>query len=84
MASIGPATGHMAIMLVAFMVVIMPIFSYISERIGYQGVFLALAVTVSVGALTILFLPDQPNKELEEKVSGIDMGAETIILSVAV
>ncbi len=75
--------GHMTIMLVAFMVVIMPIFSRISERFGYQGVFLALAVTVSVGALSILFLPDQPNEELEEKVPGIDTGTETNLLSVA-
>jgi len=76
-------SGHLTIMLVAFMVVIMPIFARISERFGYQGVFLALAATVAIGALSILFLPDRPNEQLEKESAGIDLGTDRILLSTA-
>ncbi len=76
-------SGHMTIMLVAFMVIIMPIFSRISESFGYQGVFLALAGTVAIGAVSILFLPDQPHKELAEAPAELDAGAKKNLISVA-
>jgi predicted MFS family arabinose efflux permease len=76
-------SGHLTIMLVAFMVVIMPIFARISERFGYQGVFLALAATVAVGALSILFLPDRPNEQLEKESAGIELGTDRVLLSTA-
>jgi predicted MFS family arabinose efflux permease len=61
----------------------MPIFARISEHFGYQGVFLALAATVAVGALSILFLPDRPNEQLEKESAGIDLGTDRVLLSTA-
>ena len=57
-------SGHLTIALVAFMVVVMPVFSRVSESAGHKGVFLALAVTVTIAALSIAFLPNAPNAEL--------------------
>ncbi len=57
-------SGHMTVMLVAFMVVIMPILSRVSDSFGYQGIFIALAGTVLIGALSIFFLPDGPDQSL--------------------
>ncbi len=53
-------SGHMTLVLVIFMVVVMPLFSRISEAYGYHGVYLALAVTVLLGAGSWFFLPDGP------------------------
>ncbi len=76
-------SGHMTIMLVAFMVVIMPIFSRISESYGYQGVFLALAATVSIGALSIVFLPDGPSAQLAATSLDADSSKKLALLSTA-
>jgi predicted MFS family arabinose efflux permease len=76
-------SGHMTIMLVAFMVVIMPVFSRVSESYGYQGVFLALAATVSLGALSILFLPDEPSRELAATSSETEVAENTVLLTTA-
>lgn len=57
-------SGHLTIALVAFMVAVMPIFSRVSESFGHRGVFLALAVTVLISGLSLLFLPDGPDTEL--------------------
>ena len=59
-------SGHLTIALVAFMVIIMPIFSRLSESFGHQGVFFGLAATVAVGALSIFFLPNAPDEELAQ------------------
>ena len=57
-------SGHLTVMVVLFMVVIMPALSRISEASGYQGVFLGLAATVLIGAISIIFLPDGPDSSL--------------------
>ena len=78
-----PASGHLTIALVAFMVIIMPVFSRVSESAGHQGVFLALAVTVGIGALSILFLPNEPNAELAAK-EGSSAPSDTLLTFVGV
>lgn len=57
-------SGHMTIALVAFMVIIMPVFSRISDQFGHQGVFLALAGTVAIASISIAFLPNEPDLSL--------------------
>ena len=74
-------SGHLTILLVAFMVVIMPIYSRVSEAYGHKGVFAALAVTVLIGALSMLFLPNEPNADLTDQTADDDGGA--VLLSLA-
>lgn len=63
-------SGHLTIVLVAFMVVVMPILSRVSEAYGYQGVFFGLAVIVLVGAFSIVFLPNEPAAQLTSHDAG--------------
>ncbi len=70
-------SGHLTIALVAFMVVIMPVFTRLSEAYGHQGVFFGLAVAVAIGAVSILFLPNGPNTELAADAAQTDNRAET-------
>lgn len=65
-------SGHLTIALVAFMVVIMPIFSRLSAAFGHKGVFLGLAVTVAIGAVSILFLPNGPSEDLARRHHRVD------------
>ncbi len=74
-------SGHLTIALVAFMVIVMPVFSRVSEAYGYTGVFAALAVTVAIGGLSILFLPNEPNAELAAESSAAS--GPSVLLSVA-
>ena len=77
-------SGHLTVMLVAFMVVIMPLLSRFSDSLGYQGVFLALAGTVLIGAISIMFLPDGPNQELaQEDDSAVD-GKSVLLTTLAI
>ena len=73
-------SGHLTVMLVVFMVVIMPALSRISDTFGYQGIFLGLAVTVGIGAISIIFLPDGPDPSLAHEGEA-DRGATTSLLS---
>ncbi|MEM8985495.1 MAG: MFS transporter [Pseudomonadota bacterium] len=68
-------SSHLTLALVAFMVLIMPVFSRLSEQFGQQGVFLGLAVTVAIGAISIIFLPNGPNKDLG--ADGHEGGSDT-------
>ena len=72
-------SGHLTIALVAFMVLVMPIFSRVSEGYGHQGVFIALAVTVVIGGVSILFLPNGPNDELIGQSVDAGAGAEKVL-----
>ena len=74
-------SGHLTILLVAFMVVIMPIYSRVSEAYGYQGVFAVLAVTVLIGAISALFLPNEPNAALTESQATEDGDAGLLSLA---
>ncbi len=73
-------SSHLTVMLVAFMVVVMPALSRFSDSFGYQGVFLALAGTVLIGAISMLFLPDGPDATLASEVSE-DSGTDVGLLS---
>ncbi|MEO1203296.1 MAG: MFS transporter [Pseudomonadota bacterium] len=74
-------SGHLTILLVAFMVVIMPVFSRVSETYGYQGVFAALAVTVLVGAVSMLFLPNEPSFASGADPAAGESGPSSALLS---
>ena len=73
-------SGHLTAMLVLFMVIIMPALSRLSEAFGYQGVFLGLAVTVLIGAISIIFLPDGPDPSLVHE-GEVDSRTATSLLS---
>ncbi len=75
-------SGHLTIALVAFMVVIMPVLSRVSESFGYKGVFLALAAIVLIGGQSILFLPSAPNAELVGQAPRQGMKTGNILLSI--
>ena len=74
-------SGHLTIALVAFMVAVMPVFSRISESFGHRGVFLALAVTVLIGGLSLLFLPNGPDSELAGEAPDRPSTATATLLS---
>lgn len=74
-------SGHLTILLVAFMVVIMPVFSRVSESYGYQGVFAALAVTVLIGAVSMLFLPNEPSFATGADPAAGESGPSSALLS---
>ena len=74
-------SGHLTIALVAFMMVIMPIFSRLSDAFGHLGVFLGLAATVAVGALSIFFLPNGPNEELAQSGEAEQAGGSNRFLT---
>jgi predicted MFS family arabinose efflux permease len=73
-------SGHMTVMLLLFMVVVTPALWRISDTFGYQGIFLGLAVTVLVGAISIIFLPDGPDPSLVHE-GGVDSRSATSLLS---
>jgi predicted MFS family arabinose efflux permease len=79
-------SGHLTAMLVLFMVIIMPALSRLSETSGYQGVFLGLAATVLIGAISILFLPDGPDSSLVHEGDAASRNAISLLsaLSIAV
>ncbi len=73
-------SSHLTVMLVAFMVVVMPALSRFSDSFGYQGVFVALAGTVLIGAISMLFLPDGPDNTLVSEIEA-DQGRDVGLLS---
>lgn len=62
-------SGQLTFLLVLFMMVAMPAFAWVSEHFGYRGVFLALAATVLIGALSTPFVPRRPNDD-----PGLELG----------
>jgi predicted MFS family arabinose efflux permease len=77
-------SGHLTMMLVAFMVVIMPALSRISDTFGYQGIFLGLAVTVLIGAISIIFLPDGPDQSLAHEGEADSRTATGLLSALAI
>jgi predicted MFS family arabinose efflux permease len=77
-------SGHLTVMLVAFMVVIMPALSRISDTFGYQGIFLGLAVTVLIGAISIIFLPDGPDQSLAQEGEADSRAATDLLSALAI
>ena len=77
-------SGHLTVMLVAFMVVIMPALSRISDTFGYQGIFLGLAVTVLIGAISIIFLPDGPDQSLAHEGEADSRTATGLLSALAI
>lgn len=73
-------SSQLTVMLLAFMVVVMPALSRFSDSFGYQGVFLALAGTVLIGAISMLFLPDGPDATLAAEVN-TEVTGDTGLLS---
>jgi predicted MFS family arabinose efflux permease len=77
-------SGHLTVMLVAFMVVIMPALSRISDTFGYQGIFLGLAVTVLISAISIIFLPDGPDQSLAHEGEADSRTATGLLSALAI
>ncbi|MEL7028355.1 MAG: MFS transporter [Pseudomonadota bacterium] len=77
-------SSHLTLALVAFMVVVMPIVARLSGAYGYQGVFLALAGIVMIGAVSLIFLPNGPNADLPDEAAdaGAGLGANTLLTAV--
>jgi predicted MFS family arabinose efflux permease len=77
-------SGHLTVMLVAFMVVIMPALSRISDTFGYQGIFLGLAVRVLIFAFSIIFLPDGPDQSLAHEGEADSRTATGLLSALAI